>query len=146
MTRKYQGNLKVGWRQSVVPSLLSKIKIFVIAAKHYGETDIEIFLSFPFLLISLLFPLNFFWDCTWLGLADILFFVFQRNKLKNITLSLLKCLNCLEYPSSFRVPECPNAIQVPEYLMSSSAQKPWVPKCPLSASKCPSSALRVPFE
>ena len=47
---KYQGNLKVGCGQSLVPGLLSRNKALLIAAKHYGDTDIKVFLSFPFLL------------------------------------------------------------------------------------------------
>ena len=47
--RKYQQHLKIGWRQSLVPSLPSRNKTLVIAAKHYEETDIKMFLYFPFL-------------------------------------------------------------------------------------------------
>ena len=45
--------------QSLVPSLPSRNKTLVIAAKRYGETDIKVFWSFPFLLDFFTLPHNF---------------------------------------------------------------------------------------
>ena len=58
-TRRYQENPEGGWRQSLAPSLLSRNKILVIAAKNYAKLDLKVFCSCPVLLDSLLCPINF---------------------------------------------------------------------------------------
>ena len=40
---KYKGKLKIGWRQSLMPSPLFRNKTIAIAAYHYGEIDIKVF-------------------------------------------------------------------------------------------------------
>ena len=57
---RYQKNLKVGWRQILVPSLLFANKIFAIAAKNYRESHFKAFESFPFLLDFFTFSHQFF--------------------------------------------------------------------------------------
>ena len=54
--RKYQGNLKLGQRQSLVP----RNKALVRAAKNYAEADIKIFWSCPVLLDFFILSFYFF--------------------------------------------------------------------------------------
>lgn len=47
---KHYENLKIGWRQSVVPSLPFKNKALVIAAKNYARLDLKVVCLRPILL------------------------------------------------------------------------------------------------
>ena len=47
---KYYRNLKIGWRQSLVPLLPWKSKVLVKAAKNYAKLDVKAFRSCPNLL------------------------------------------------------------------------------------------------
>ena len=49
-TITFQENTKVGWRQSIVHSHISRNQTLVIRAKIYAETDIKVVWSFPILL------------------------------------------------------------------------------------------------
>ena len=61
--RRFQENLKSGWRQSAVPSFPSRNKTLVIAAKNYAKPRSNLFALVQFCLISLWelleFPLIF---------------------------------------------------------------------------------------
>ena len=58
--RKYYKNFKIRWRQSLVPSLPFRNKIFVIAAKNYAKLNLKVFWSCPICLISLISHINLF--------------------------------------------------------------------------------------
>ena len=61
--RAYQEHLWVGWRQGLVTSLFSRKKSLVGATKNYVKTDINVFWSFSFLLVSFIWFAIFFEDC-----------------------------------------------------------------------------------
>ena len=46
--------LKIGWRQSLMPSVSSRNKSLIIAVKNYTKADIKVFRSYPVLQIYLL--------------------------------------------------------------------------------------------
>ena len=52
-------NLKDRWRQSLVPSFLSRIKFLALLVKSYTKTDLKVFLSCPILFNFLQFFSDF---------------------------------------------------------------------------------------
>ena len=50
LLRNYEKNLKIGWRQSVVPISLLETNFSISVKKNYAKSDIKVFLSCPVLL------------------------------------------------------------------------------------------------
>ena len=66
---------KIVWRQSLVPSLPSRNKSFVIAIKNHPEAEMQILCSCPFLFDFFTFSKYFVQDCR---LVSICFFPTQN--------------------------------------------------------------------